>query len=124
CTTDTCDPTFGCRNQPIADGTSCSDSNVCNGVEACLSGLCRPTTPPLNCNDNNTCTTDSCNATLGCQNPPVAVGGACTDNNACTSGDTCNGMGTCQPGGPLTCVDGLPCTTDSCSPTTGCVFPP
>jgi cysteine-rich repeat protein len=122
CTADSCDATLGCNNSPTAEGASCSDGNVCNGVEACTGGLCRSTTPPLNCNDSNVCTTDSCNTTLGCQNV-AATGASCTDNNACTVGDTCNSMGTCSPGGPLTCNDGLPCTTDSCNPASGCVFP-
>jgi cysteine-rich repeat protein len=122
CTSDACDATLGCNNQPTAEGASCSDGNVCNGVEACTGGLCRPNTPPLNCNDNNVCTTDTCNTTLGCQNTP-ATGAACTDNNVCTVSDTCNSMGACSPGAPLVCSDGLPCTTDSCNPTTGCVFP-
>ena len=106
CTTDSCDATLGCRNQPIVDGTSCTDGNVCNGVEACLSGLCRPSTPPLNCNDTNVCTTDSCNATLGCQNVP-ATGAACNDSNACTRERRLQRHGRVQPGGPRTCVDGL-----------------
>jgi cysteine-rich repeat protein len=122
CTSDSCEATLGCNNQPTSEGASCSDGNVCNGVEACQSGLCRPTTAPLNCNDSNVCTTDSCNTTLGCQNV-AATGAPCTDNNACTVTDTCNSMGTCQPGAPRVCNDGLVCTTDSCNPVSGCVFP-
>jgi len=124
CTADSCDMTLGCRNQAIADGTSCSDSNICNGVEACLNGVCRPNTTPLNCNDSNACTSDSCDPSLGCQNPPTTLGSPCTDSNACTVGDSCNGMGSCTPGGAATCTDSNPCTTNSCNPTTGCVFPP
>jgi cysteine-rich repeat protein len=123
CTNDTCDATLGCRNAPVTEGTSCSDGNVCNGVEACHNGFCSPNTPPLNCNDGNVCTTDSCNTTLGCQNPP-ATGAPCTDGNACTVGDTCNASGGCTSGGPLSCSDPNPCTHDGCNPATGCVFPP
>jgi hypothetical protein len=36
CTTDSCDPTFGVKHQPVALGSSCADSNVCNGAETCL----------------------------------------------------------------------------------------
>jgi cysteine-rich repeat protein len=123
CTADTCDATLGCDNQPANEGASCSDGNVCNGVEACTGGLCRSNTPPLNCNDNNVCTTDSCSPTLGCQNPPAGAGTTCSDNNACTVNDTCNATGTCQPGGPRVCTDGNACTQDNCNPATGCVFP-
>ena len=38
CTTDACDPTNGVKHTPVAAGTSCSDSNVCNGAETCNSG--------------------------------------------------------------------------------------
>src|SRR6266540_2037066 len=33
CTADSCDPTLGMRHTPVAAGTSCSDGNVCNGLE-------------------------------------------------------------------------------------------
>ncbi|MBK7578864.1 MAG: putative metal-binding motif-containing protein [Myxococcales bacterium] len=39
---------------------------VCNGVELCVLGYCKPPTPP--CDDQNPCTTDVCNAGTGqCQ---------------------------------------------------------
>jgi hypothetical protein len=46
---------------------TCSDNNVCNGVETCdpASG-CVGGTPP-NCNDNDVCTTDTCDPVMGCQ---------------------------------------------------------
>jgi len=47
--------------------------------------------------------------------------GDCDDSNACNGIETCSG-GTCQAGSPLTCNDGNACTTDTCSPVTGCVF--
>jgi hypothetical protein len=34
CTADSCDPTAGVLHAPVADGTSCSDGNACNGVES------------------------------------------------------------------------------------------
>ena len=50
---------------------------------------------PLNCNDGNACTTDSCNASSGCVHTPIS---GCT---ACTTASQCN--------------DGNPCTTDTCT---------
>ena len=41
----TCDG-FCFRNLPLPDGTSCSDSNVCNGAEACQQGVCTAGSPP------------------------------------------------------------------------------
>ena len=35
CTGDSCDPIAGCINAPVASGTPCLDSDVCNGDESC-----------------------------------------------------------------------------------------
>lgn len=186
CTTDTCNPTSGCQNTPIAgctacstaaqcddgnscttdtcsggrcvntavaNGTACSDGNVCNGNETCQNGACTAGTA-LNCNDGNACTTDTCNPTGGCQNAPMpgcvpcSTAAQCNDGNPCTSdscsggrctntartngsscsdGNACNGAetcqsGTCTAGTPLACNDGDSCTTDACSPTSGCTY--
>ena len=123
CTVDTCDPLLGCRHAPAPDGTSCSDSNVCNGVEQCTGIFCQATAP-LNCNDSNPCTLDPCNPVSGCSShPPAPASTACSDNNLCTLGDACNGTGACNPGPfPLICNDNLECTTDTCAAATGCVF--
>ncbi len=125
CTADTCDPLLGCRHAPVPDGTSCSDSNVCDGIEQCSGGFCAAGTP-LNCNDSNPCTLDPCDSLLGClAHPPAPAGIACSDNNQCTLGDVCDGAGGCSPGAtPRVCDDGNECTTDSCNPASGCVFTP
>ena len=48
-------------------GSSCADGDLCNGDEVCDgSGNCVPGTP-LDCNDGDPCTQDSCDALLGCQ---------------------------------------------------------
>ena len=122
CTSDSCSPSLGCRHVAVPDGTSCSDGNVCNGNEQCANGTCL-TGVPLNCSDNNPCTLDPCDPTAGCQpHTPAGAGTTCSDNNACTIGDSCDGSGTCQPGGPRVCNDGRECTTDTCDPVRGCVF--
>ena len=120
CTTDSCTPNLGCRHIGVANGTSCSDGLVCNGVEACQNALC--TAVPLNCNDGNTCTIDTCVEPTGCQHVNAPPGANCTDGNACTAVDTCDATGTCVPGAPLVCNDNRECTTDTCNPATGCVF--
>ncbi len=43
----------------------CDDNNVCNGVEVCISGSCQPG-QPLNCDDFNACTIDTCDPLTGC----------------------------------------------------------
>ena len=63
----------------------CSDGNLCNGVEQCVSGTCVPGTP-VNCNDNLFCTLDICNPQTGaCSYAP----NPCDDSDSCTA-DTCN----------------------------------
>jgi cysteine-rich repeat protein len=51
CTTDTCDPTAGCRFAD-ADGTSCDDADACTDADTCRAGtcsgtrVCGPSLPP------------------------------------------------------------------------------
>ena len=92
CTNDSCDPVTGCAH---ADNTAaCDDNTVCNGREVCSGGRCGSGTP-LNCDDSNVCTDDSCDPATGCAHVNNTAG--CTDNNQCTSGDHCEG-GVCVPG--------------------------
>src|SRR6185369_15500390 len=118
CTNDSCDPSLGCRNAPIADGSSCTDFNVCNGVESCIQGLCR-SNGSLNCNDLNLCTTDSCNPALGCQNPAAPAGTLCNDGNICTAGDHCDGAKVCISGTNLCGTTTTSVPTASTTSTTG-----
>jgi len=48
---------------------------------------------------------------------------SCNNGNACDGVETCV-AGVCQPGAPLNCDDGKPCTSDSCTASTGCVHTP
>lgn len=68
CTTDACNDGV-CVRTAIA----CGDGDVCDGVETCDPAAgCVPGTP-LVCGDDNECTIDGCDATLGCRS--VATGG-------------------------------------------------
>ncbi|HET9622055.1 MAG TPA: hypothetical protein VFP84_11855 [Kofleriaceae bacterium] len=78
--TGTCEPGI-----TLANGTSCSDGDVCNGDETCFAGQCRPGTP-LPLDDDNACTTDSCDPTAGVSHVSLP------------DGATCNGVGTCEAG--------------------------
>jgi len=121
CQTNGCDPKAGkCVVTKKKDGTPCNaDNNVCTGKDACASGTCVPG-KLLDCNDNNPCTSDSCDPKGGCVNTPTA--GTCDDGDKCTQLDTCQGGG-CK-GKPLdiktACDDGNNCTTDSCDKGKGC----
>ena len=103
---DGCETTCERSCTPQAD--TCNDGNPCNGVESCGSAFfCVAGTPP-NCNDNNACTTDTCDPVLVCQHEiidadgdgqsPSALGACGTDcndqNPAVRAGapDACDGI--------------------------------
>ncbi|MFT3766913.1 MAG: lamin tail domain-containing protein [Minicystis sp.] len=95
CTTDVCDMAAGCTHTNVSDGTSCADADVCNGAEVCVGGACTAESP-LDCDDGNDCTVDSCDMTGGCQHAQAADGTTCGDANCagmCASGSCQCGMG-------------------------------
>jgi hypothetical protein len=114
CTTDSCAPGSGCSHTATS-GTACNDGNACTMFDTCAGGKCVGET--TSCTDNNPCTVDTCNPSIGCAFAPND-GLACDDGSACTSNDICLG-GKCQ-GSALGCDDGNPCTTDTCSASGGC----
>jgi hypothetical protein len=122
CTTDTCDPQTGCHNTGIpgccTSDAQCADTNLCTINERCVNNTC--VSDPVNCDDNNACTADSCIPSVGCVH--VNTGLACDDNNACTINDVCTDSA-CG-GFPINCDDGDLCTADSCDPASGCVHTP
>lgn len=132
CTLDGCNPTTGITHTPVAAGMSCSDGNVCNGLEACDgAGLCLAGTPLL-IDDGNPCTDDGCDALAGVWHLAAAAGTSCTDGNACNGIETCDSSASCGWGQPPIVDDGDPCTADTCDPLLGvtharilaCVFMP
>lgn len=50
--------------------SACDDGLSCNGTETCAGGFCASGTP-LDCNDFDPCTTDTCGETTGCRNDPI-----------------------------------------------------
>ena len=103
CTADVCNPQTGCQNTQLPDGTLCGNQDVCTGTETCQSGTCVQDPAP-NCDDNNPCTTDSCDPINGCQYTNLADGhecglckmcqnGTCVDAPDCGSEDEPNGCG-------------------------------
>jgi len=102
----------GCSVSSVTAPSSCYVS-TCNGA----TGLCDVV--PKSCNDNNLCTTDSCDPILGCQN--IAV--VCTTTDLCQTSTCDNTTGSCDLV-PILCNDNINCTEDTCNSTTGCVFTP
>lgn len=118
CTVDACNPTTGITHVAVASGTSCTDSNACNGLEACDSGgVCKAANVPA-IDDGNPCTVDSCDSATGVRHV-VALGAPCPDGNACNGSETCGADGTCHAGLPPVLADQDPCTVDTCDPVLG-----
>ncbi|MGE4605976.1 MAG: hypothetical protein AAEJ52_04470, partial [Myxococcota bacterium] len=85
CTDNDCDPVTGCFNPPVFDGFPCWDSDICNGFESCLSGVCMP------------------GAAL-----------TCDDELYCNGAETCDPIDGCELGTPPGVDDAIACTDDSC----------
>ncbi len=115
CTDDLCHPLAGCINK--ANSGACSDDDACTAGDGCFNGYCKAG-PALKCDDFNPCSTDVCDAKLGCLHKDNLL--PCSDGTACSNGDLCK-LGACVPGPPLVCDDGSSCTVDSCNPATGCI---
>ena len=103
---------------PAPDGTPCPDGNACNGEEVCLLQEC-VSGEPLDCDDDNPCSTDACDPLNGCVHAPLADGTSCADEDLCNGQETCQ-AGMCSAGEALDCDDGNPCTTDGCDALAGC----
>jgi len=101
-----------CR--PVADGSPCTDYNVCTQTDQCQSGRCVGSNPVI-CQASDQChDAGSCDPAAGtCSNPAKPYGTPCNDDSRCTTDDICSG-GFCR-GTPLNCDDGNVCTSDSCS---------
>jgi hypothetical protein len=139
---DACNGIETCANSSCVSGVplNCDDGESCNGQETCESGQCAAGTPlpcavgtvcgglgscengqcllgpPLDCDDDNICTTDSCELGL-CEHQSVP--GCCNTDQGCADGDACNGDEACVEhqcvaGAPFDCSDGNPCTVDTC----------
>ena len=118
CQKNLCDSKSGkCGLQKKDNNTPCdADKSVCTANDTCQEGLCKAGTP-LNCDDGNPCTADSCDAAKGCKK--IQQGGPCNaDDDACTVSDFCT-EGVCKVGKKKTCDDGEDCTADSCDKSDG-----
>ncbi|MBI5495011.1 MAG: PQQ-binding-like beta-propeller repeat protein, partial [Deltaproteobacteria bacterium] len=120
-----CDPATGaCATLPAPDGTSCSTGNRCE-TDVCRAGSCVPVST-LTCTPPDACNNAQCDPTTGsCVTTPERVGTVCDDGNRCTTRDTCDGLGRCLAGAPLTCPPAPVCNASACDPSTGgCVTTP
>ncbi|HJL01920.1 MAG TPA: DUF4215 domain-containing protein [Polyangiaceae bacterium LLY-WYZ-15_(1-7)] len=103
------DCTFTCET-----AAECDDDDACNGVESCdlATHTCRNGSP-LDCNDGDNCTEDSCDPSFGCRNPlidedddgfaPARLGTCSTMPGS--SRDCDDGDDSTYPGAPEQCDD-------------------
>ena len=115
-------PCEACQPLVKTDAYSADDTLPCGTDDACSTHACRAgacvALPLLDCDDQNPCTDDGCEAGAGCVHQ--ANSASCDDGDVCTQGDACAG-GACVAGAKqLSCDDGNLCTTDTCQPATGC----
>lgn len=103
-------------NGSCDDGSVCTTSDVCSG-SACLGGL------PLNCDDAQPCTTDSCDALLGCQNTPILLPAAVDDSLRVTKVGTDAEVGWTDSPGPFNVYRGSRAGADPWSYNHSCVAP-
>jgi len=105
-----CNPSNGlCTVTPM----NCFDNNMCTS-DACTGQACVFT--PYSCDDGDLCTMDMCKSTGGCFWTSIS----CDDRNLCTTDRCLNG--TCFL--VAMCSDQDPCTIDTCDPVTGtCSYP-
>src|SRR5262249_55835220 len=101
-------------SQCLADA-SCSDGNICNGLETCRAGDCAAGTP-LDCDDGDPCTVDSCSPTSGCQHTTVADLASCSivipggenKKSDCYVVEDVEGTHSLKNTKTLECADGVP----------------
>ncbi len=105
----------------------CCEGAVCSHPSTCVGATCRDVNgdvtnfPPLVCNDNNACTTNTCDDTNPpscCEFTPII----CPPPDQCFTRDVCDPLSGCpaqvsfcdDPPPGFTCDDSDACTTDSC----------
>ncbi len=117
CTDDSCDLANGClfKNNALP----CGDATKCDSGGICSEGKCE-TDKTSGCDDDNACTTDTCDDKTGlCMYKP-GPSGPCNDGDVCTSGEACK-EGKCTGGAAKDCPNDAnkPCQLNDCNPTSG-----
>ena len=115
CTDDSCDKNTGCAVVKL-NNLPCNDGSACSTNDLCVKGAC--VGAPVNCSDNNQCTQDTCDKSLGCFSTQASNNSKCSDGNGCTQNDNCQ-ESKCISGPQKNCDDSSVCTDDSCDSVTG-----
>ena len=114
CKSNKCQPGLSASaGSPCSDSLACTSGDNCDGKGVCVGGQAK------NCNDDNSCTQDSCSeAANGCVNAKAPLGSGCNDGKFCTIGEVCDGVGSCGQGKALDCAVGG-CSAGSCNEALG-----
>ncbi|MCK5689755.1 hypothetical protein KAI87_10825, partial [Myxococcota bacterium] len=95
CNAGSCDSTLGCVADPLTDGISCNDLNLCTDTDVCSAGVCFGVAKDCSAQDA-TCYNGQCNAETGsCEAVLSPAGTACDDGEECTEDDACDSAGLC-----------------------------
>ncbi len=119
--TNPCVMEFLREGTPCDDGKQCTENDVCILLEGGAGIQCQGT--PLECNDGNECTLDSCEEGSGCGHEEKADGTLCGPPGDCNQQSVCEaGQCVVKPGAG--CDDMVACTIDQCSPDGQCTHIP
>jgi alpha-tubulin suppressor-like RCC1 family protein len=111
-----------CLSTTLADGSPCTNADLCMTLNACVSGTCSGT--PKDCSfssGNDDCNDAVCNPSNGlCEPEPVPDGTACSDGADLCALDTSCQSGLCVGGTPKDCGHlSQGCTEGQCNASTG-----
>ena len=115
CTSNVCNETTG-NCEATNNMQLCDDLDACTENDVCVNGVCLGI--PKICNDENSCTDDSCNSVSGICENVNNDNNNCTDDNECTLNDFCSN-GECLSQSEVNCNDSNICTSDICDTLTG-----
>jgi hypothetical protein len=107
CQSSACDPASGVCIETKASGTACDDGDACTGPGVCVQGVC--TAPPIQCDDKNPCTVDTCIKPSGCKFTP-------SGSITCDDGDPCTLVSACLNGKCQGFVNQCGCKSDGDCP--------
>ncbi|MEO7327907.1 MAG: hypothetical protein ABI193_04980 [Minicystis sp.] len=114
CTDDACDAQLGCVH--AFNDAPCEDGDVCTTGDVCAAGVC-VVGLSVNCQDEDLCTVDACDAQLGCVHTPLAN---CGDAGAAGgSGGEGGATPSATTGGGGTPTTSSTSTTSTTTSTTG-----
>jgi len=91
CTESVCDPIRGCIEVNVADDTACEDNDACTASSVCIEGQCTAGPATVCAESPNSCEMPVCDSVTGCGFAPNPQG-ECEDDDPCTTHSCENGV--------------------------------